>query len=154
MSHANIVNGFEIDAGGVISVVDLDAIAIGGEKACQKICLEKRDFLRVSKDFRINSPCKAAPHMDEYVIAPLPLACHKSRSVICFRACKMEEGEDLVVDMGLTFEGDKVFEFGHYILWNPENGELSISEELDWIEITKTDLKRWESKLVPDGAVK
>lgn len=153
MKKENIVNGFEINAGGVISVVDLDAIVVGPEKACEKICLEKREFLRVSKDFRIKSPWKAAPHMDEYVIAPLPFAYHKSGSVICFRACRSEEGEDLVLDMGFTFEGDEKFEFGHYFLWNPETGALTLSEELDWLEVTKTDLKRWESNLKPDGAV-
>lgn len=154
MSRASVVNGFEIYVGGVVSVVDLDAMAIGPEKVCQKVCLEKRDFLRVSKDFRIDSPCKAAPHMEEYVIAPLPFDYHQSGSVICFRACKCEEGEDLVLDMGFTFEGDSKFEFGHYFLWNPENGELTLSEELDWLEVTKADLKRWESKLEPDGAVR
>ena len=143
-----VINGFEIKFGDVVSVIDMDAIAVGSEKDCKKIRLENRDFLAVSKKFRINTPGTAFPYMDEYVIAPIPFAFHKSGSVICFRACENNECEDLVIDMGITFEGDEKFEFGHYFLWNQESGELSLSEEMDWIEVTKFDLKRWENNLM------
>lgn len=146
MSRQKIVNGFEIDCSGVISVIDFDAIFIGPENECRKIRLNNRDFLVVSKDFRINTPSSVVPHMDQYAIAPLPLAFHKSGSVICYRASRCKDGEDMVIDMGITFEGDEKFEFGRYFLWNPETGKLSLSEELDWLEVTKRSAHRGEKR--------
>lgn len=137
MSRKRIANAFKIDIGGVVSTINLDAIFIGSEKECRKVRLDNRDFLVVSKVFRVNTHSPNVPHLDQYVIVPLPFVYHKSGSVICYQASKSKDDEDVVIDMGITFEGDEKFKFGHYFLWDPATGELSLSEELDWIEVTK-----------------
>ena len=116
-----------------VTPVDLDSIAVGPEGGCRQIVLEGKSYLEVSRpiDFKIPADlkrmigrlCKSC-----IVGADQPLRPDGTR--ICFWAVYDEQGPSMALDMGTTFPGDKG-EFGHYVLWNPKTGKLSISEELD-----------------------
>jgi len=115
--------------GDVRNEFDLDAVEVGSKDSCRKVALEGRDYLVVSKGMTIKSSYERFKETVETVIAPLPLRPREDGNVVCYRFSESSEGCGLVIDIGITFEGD-VQEFGRYFLWNPEDGRLSISEEV------------------------
>ena len=119
------------------TVVDLDEVAIGPEAECRRIKVDGECYLEVSRpvDFKIPSDIRR-------IIGSFRKSCVVSDrqrlrpdgTRICYWAIYGDGVPDMIVDMGITFKGDRE-EFGRYILWNPETGELSISEELEWVKV-------------------
>ncbi|MGN0876825.1 MAG: hypothetical protein ACI4TC_06120 [Kiritimatiellia bacterium] len=123
------------------TVVDFDEVALGPESACRRIKVDGEGYLEVSRpiDFKIPEDvrriigtfCKSCVVSDKQPLRP-------DGTRICYWAIYDGSVPYMVTNMGTTFEGDSD-EFGRYILWNPETGELSLSEELGWGKVAGFD---------------
>ena len=119
------------------TVVDLEEVAIGPEAECRRVKVDGEWYLEVSRPIDFKSPPSGRRLIGTFrkscvVSDKQPLRPDGTR--ICYWAIYSDGVPHMVTDQGTTFEGDRD-EFGRYFLWNPETGELSLSEELGWDKV-------------------
>ena len=123
------------------TVVDLDAVAIGPEAKCRRIKVDGESYLEVSRpiDFKIPEDVRRIiGHFRESCVVSDKQPLRPDGTRICYWAIYNGGVPDMVTDMGMTFVGDRDV-CGRYILWNPETGELFLSEELGWDKVAGFD---------------
>lgn len=128
--------------------IDLEEIAIGPKKACARVLINDRECIEVSRPYEIEIPkCKHVPILKKAYYVDVKRNAMVGDLHVCYEGIYDENDKPtLLCDDGFCMEGDKM-EFGHFILWNEQTGELTISEELDWRDVCLPIPEEWMAEI-------